>query len=392
MPQIELCLNHLQPYKPNPTISAYAGLHGGAHDFRAHPIAPAGTKVLIHDKPSSRGSRAPHGTPDFYLGPANQHYRCYKVWATSTNSLRITDTLAWFLSNLQLPHPSPHELLIAATVDLQCAITRLSKIHPSLIHTGQLSAIPSLTEQLPDASDMHRLTSDSITAPASPIPPLVDHPVVEERVQAPQLHPGDEQRVPIDEPEQIPLVPPLDFLPNPVLHPPPPFDPLPDNVPLVLPPGRVATIPTAPTSRVTRQHSAKLRSFAYASLNLANDNSPLTYSKAKAGPDASRWLQAESEDFDRLFDSRTMHPIHLDRQPYDRRSDTTYLNPQTKQKIDAAGNITFRIRGTAGGDHINYNGPTSAQTAAMAVVKLLIHSVVSEQKNWMTIDIKDYYL
>ena len=30
LPQIGLCLNHLHPYKPNPTVSSYACLHGGA--------------------------------------------------------------------------------------------------------------------------------------------------------------------------------------------------------------------------------------------------------------------------------------------------------------------------------------------------------------------------
>ena len=92
--QMELCINHLHPCKSNPRISAYASLHRGAHDYRAHPIAPAGCKVLIHDKPAHRGAWAPHGAPGFYLGPALQHYRCYIVWATSTSSIRVTDTVA----------------------------------------------------------------------------------------------------------------------------------------------------------------------------------------------------------------------------------------------------------------------------------------------------------
>ena len=54
LPQAELCLNHLMSYGPNPNISAFEGLHGCQLDFRAHPIAPAGTKVLIHDKPTGR--------------------------------------------------------------------------------------------------------------------------------------------------------------------------------------------------------------------------------------------------------------------------------------------------------------------------------------------------
>ena len=96
LPQIEICLNHLLLYKPNPTVSAYAGIRGGPYDFRAHPLAPLGTKVLIHDKPADRTSWAPHGVPGFYVGPALQHYQCFQAWATPTQSVRITDTLAWF--------------------------------------------------------------------------------------------------------------------------------------------------------------------------------------------------------------------------------------------------------------------------------------------------------
>ena len=122
LPQAELCLNHLLPYPSNTSISAYAGLHGGAFDFAAHPIAPAGSKVVVHDKPAIRASWAPHGTHGFYLGPAQSHYRCYRVWTTSSRSIRISDTLAWFLQGLQLPGPSAHDLFRSAVQDLTNAI------------------------------------------------------------------------------------------------------------------------------------------------------------------------------------------------------------------------------------------------------------------------------
>lgn len=108
LPQMELCLNHLMPYKPNPHISAHAGLHGGSHDFRSHPIAPAGIKVLIHDKPAARASWAPHGVQGFYLGPALQHYRCFQVYNTATSTTRITDTVQWFPHGFFMPDPSLH--------------------------------------------------------------------------------------------------------------------------------------------------------------------------------------------------------------------------------------------------------------------------------------------
>lgn len=87
-----------------------------------------------------------------------------------------------------------------------------------------------------------------------------------------------------------------------------------------------------------------------------------------------------------------IRPIFLDEQPIERRKDTTYYNPQTKEKKTAAGERTCRIRGTIGGDRIHYPGPTTARTAAMPLVKILLQSVISDESKWLTIDIKDYYL
>ena len=55
LPQTELCLNHLIPYGPNPHLSAYEGLLGCKFDFRAHPIVPTGSKVLIHQAQEDLG-------------------------------------------------------------------------------------------------------------------------------------------------------------------------------------------------------------------------------------------------------------------------------------------------------------------------------------------------
>ena len=46
-----------------------------------------------------------------------------------------------------------------------------------------------------------------------------------------------------------------------------------------------------------------------------------------------------------------------------------------KEKAATDGFTTYRVRGTIGGDKILYPGPTTARTAAMPLVKLLIQSV-----------------
>lgn len=372
LPQIELCINHLHPYKPNPAISAYAGLHGTSHDFRAHPIAPAGTKILIHEKPANRASWGAHGIPGYYLGPALQHYRCYLVWASNTQTTRVTDTVAWFPESVRMPDPSPFDLTLAAVADLTTALNALAKAHPTVTSSPQPLLSTSVTDQL---TDLIRMYSPLPTAPEQRVPTVPDTlspplPVPEQRVSppAPRAFPP-EQRVSslASVATDVPSPPPItDFPPN-------------DHLPLL--PHRIPSHPQPPALYT-----------ASATLNLSTDGSPLTFAKAKAGPDRVQWLIAEIAEFTRLFTSKTMSPIHLHQQPAHRRSDTTYYNPQTKQKVDATGATTYRIRGTAGGNKINYDGPTSAQTAAMEVFKLFLHSVISEHKFWMTIDIKDYYL
>ncbi len=54
--QIEMTLNIVRAFEYDPQSSAYEGLHGTSFNFRLHPIAPVGTKVLTWDAPDHRGS------------------------------------------------------------------------------------------------------------------------------------------------------------------------------------------------------------------------------------------------------------------------------------------------------------------------------------------------
>ena len=119
---------------------------------------------------------------------------------------------------------------------------------------------------------------------------------------------------------------------------------------------------------------------------------PLTYRTATRREESEQWKDAEDTEKDRLLETKTMHSIHLHQQPLDRRGGTTYYNPKPKEKYDDDMHKVYHIRGTAGGDRINYDGPTKANTAALSAVKILLQSVVSDDVDWMTLDIKDFYL
>ena len=92
LPQATLTLNMLQASRQHPRISAYTVLEG-VFDFNQTSLAPPGTKVVLHEKPSQQLSWDPRGTEGWYLGPVLEHYRCYRVFINKTKSERVTDTL-----------------------------------------------------------------------------------------------------------------------------------------------------------------------------------------------------------------------------------------------------------------------------------------------------------
>ena len=91
--QVEVTLNLLHPCEYNPAISAHECLFGKKFDFSRHPIAPAGSKVLVWNSPDNRGSWSDHDLPGIYLGPAMKHFRGFDVWVPQTSSTRVSGTV-----------------------------------------------------------------------------------------------------------------------------------------------------------------------------------------------------------------------------------------------------------------------------------------------------------
>jgi hypothetical protein len=78
--------------------------------------------VVIHNRPSQRGSWDPHGEPGLYLGPAVNHFRCFRVFSLRTKKIRISDSIAWFPESVRLPGSTKEELLISAINDFVDAL------------------------------------------------------------------------------------------------------------------------------------------------------------------------------------------------------------------------------------------------------------------------------
>ena len=93
-----MTLNILRPCLVTKNMSAWDFMCG-EWDYSKLPLGPAGTKVLVYENPQQRGTFADNGVEGFYLGTSTDHYRCHRVWISSTHDIRISDTLSWHLSD-----------------------------------------------------------------------------------------------------------------------------------------------------------------------------------------------------------------------------------------------------------------------------------------------------
>ena len=122
---MEITINLLRPSEAHPRMSAWEGMNG-PYDFDAHPLAPPGIAVTIHEKSQQRSTWGKHGVPGFYVGPALQHYRCYTVWALHTGSVRQTDTLAWHPHGYSWEKYTPLDMVTSTAEVLATALHHLA--------------------------------------------------------------------------------------------------------------------------------------------------------------------------------------------------------------------------------------------------------------------------
>ena len=431
--QVEIGTNILRPYGPDPTKSAWEGIHGKKFDFMRNPMAPVGTRVLIYESPNIRQSWAAHGVDGFYIGPALQHYRCFRTMPITTLSERITNTVAWLPAAFKMPGSDPHALLQTAISDLANALQQVAR--SGFTQDFNQPQLQVVQQSLQHVANLYNPYMPPI-GPASPTPPV---DTAAQRVPATLPAPVTTaaQRV------------------------------IPEETANTAPDATPSTTPAAADNMVPRPHASRMhRNTGPTSLELAtrvavpmtheevnhvqvheyhtwqhdmhraervmqealqahaveelvginSENitateymagaleemedaeatlqpAPSSYAAAMKSqqPEVKeQWEAAAHREFVRLVEETgTMEFIHHSEKPAEKKA--TYYNPQLKNKI-VDGQVLHRVRGTAGGDKVEYMGDVRAATADMPTVKILLNAVVSEDAHWMTADIKDFYL
>jgi len=86
-----MTLNMLRPCRLNPKLSAYCLLKG-EFSYNYIPLAPLGSKIIVHDSHDRRQSRAPHGYYGWLIDLAIEYYRCLKVYNPKTRAVAVAFT------------------------------------------------------------------------------------------------------------------------------------------------------------------------------------------------------------------------------------------------------------------------------------------------------------
>jgi hypothetical protein len=394
MPQADITLNLLRSSRRQPKLSAYACLNGN-FDFNQSPLAPPGTRVVVHVTTDQRPSMAPHGVDGWYVGPSLDHYRCFKCYIPSTFGVRDALTVDWFPHSVPFPKVSTDDYLRQTATDM-LTLLQGKDSHP----------IPSLTygsdttnAYIQIAKILKRATT--VPPPAAPLPPAP-----EQRVPIP-TPPAPEQRV--LQPASPPHVP-----PKPTVAP---------ASPTTVPTRR----PTPPSQRrpgtrysrrlAQRQPSRQLAHAATTTNIYAHHIANLvtvpptagkqgSLKKLLQGADSPIWTKSLATEWGRLLP----HGLGLTRPPLERVTGTGTIFFIKKSAVPQGRKVTYanfvcnirpqktethRVRMTAGGDKLDYPGDPSSPTVSMLDAKIHINSTISDAKNGarhLGLDIKNYFL
>jgi hypothetical protein len=161
--QATITLNLLRNSRLNKKLPACAQVFR-PFNYSTTPLAPPGTRIVAHEKPKQRATWAAHGVIGWYIGPAMEHHRCYKVYVTDTGSERISDTVEFPPTKCSTPALTQTDYIIIAATNL----TKILQSPPSLspfhdVSTDTMASIIKL------AALFYRMsTPPAITTPAIP--------------------------------------------------------------------------------------------------------------------------------------------------------------------------------------------------------------------------------
>ena len=170
IPQACPVLNLPRQSRINPKFSDYEQVHG-AYYFNTNPVAPPGTRVVVHENPAVRGSWLIRGIGGWYLCNALHHCICFEVFVNNTAQSRISDTVEFFPHHFTMPFPSSEDNAIEEAEQLARDLQNIAPISPfSQLGDSTMASIKQLSVALRRQIDAIQavVNSPSISKPPQP--------------------------------------------------------------------------------------------------------------------------------------------------------------------------------------------------------------------------------
>ena len=401
--QAEITLNLLRTSRVNPTLSAYTYLFGN-YDFKNTPLAPPGTKVLIHKKSTNRGSWDYHGVEGWYVGPSLQHYRCLKCYNPDTYAEVDTDTLQLIPNVTPIPVYTDVDVVKQAVTDILHVLKNKTKNNIPTVLKGD--NIQNAFKQIADLLGNNNAT------------------------MTPTIQNEEHRKIPDTREPRVESVPPLPTTPSPQKA----------NKPLEVSPlnankkdgKNLPPRPVTPDTYYTNHDYVSLMDFIRLKSKappqivshspfprlLRNKSVPQQYNPTwvmqhifdengnkqglddlLTGQNSAIWKRSISNELGRLSDgipgrvrgTKAIKWIYKKDVPSNKK--VTYANmvcdyrPLKEEK--------YRVRLTIGGDKLEYDQETASPTANLIDTKILLNSTISDASKgakFMSVDIKDCFL
>ena len=181
IPQTKMTLNLICACRQNKALPAKTALYGELY-FDAKPMAPPGTKAMIHENTGKRFLWAYHAIDAWYVGPAMLHYRCYTVVTADTVGERVMYMIKFEHHVVVIPRVTPTDRIIQATREISSANQHDPTMVPlEYIEAAQLLCVILQERSGPSSEGAKKITASTTSEAAKKVTPCTTSEGAEEK-------------------------------------------------------------------------------------------------------------------------------------------------------------------------------------------------------------------
>ena len=404
--QSNITLNLLRSSRVNPKLSAYAYIHG-PFNFLSTPMAPPGTKVIVHTHPDKRASWELNGQHGWYVGPALNHYRCVKVYIPRTKSIITSDTVEFFPHSIPFPQVKLQDHLKQAASDIVSILATPPSTTVPTLEAGdetknailQLASILKRADKIPHLRDMTDKPLPRVIKPKAITPTIATNRKDTEVMRPPSMIPYNQDEIDKPPPRVAAHEVPMSTL----------FQPssLPNNVRyrntidhqynLRSKSNLIQHVHQNPSEDTIAQHVFDPQHHINHIYNESGKRE--TLDTLLKGSQQETWQRSLSNEWGRLAQgndynvkgTNTIVFISKSQVPSDKRVTCATMVCDFRPLKEEQ----YRVRITVGGDRLTHDNDAGSPAVDLLETKIMLNSTISDANKgarFMSIDIKDHFL